>query len=176
MKYFIYIFIGLMFFGCQYNKEKTFPKLDPNRYNVAFLIMNGTYNTEFTAPYDIFQHTIFRYSIKAMNVLAEEANLTHHIAMGQFFQAYTLVTLVDFFGDIPVTEALQGAENLNPNLEPGAQAYETALTLLDQAIANFGSDAAADPDIDLYYNGDWDLWIKASNTLKMKILELSSYK
>ncbi len=68
MKYFIYIFIGLMFFGCQYNKEKTFPKLDPNRYNVAFLIMNGTYNTEFTAPYDIFQHTIFRDSIKAMNV------------------------------------------------------------------------------------------------------------
>ncbi len=107
--------------------------------------------------------------IKAMNVLAEEANLTHHIAMGQFFQAYTLVTLVDFFGDIPITEALQGAENLNPNLEPGAQAYDTALTLLDQAIANFDSEAAADPDIDLYYNGDWSLWVKAANTLKMRI-------
>ncbi len=47
---------------------KTFPKLDPNRYNVAFLIMNGTYNTELTAPFDIFQHTIFRDQIKAMNV------------------------------------------------------------------------------------------------------------
>ena len=34
--------------------------LEPNRYNVAFLIMNGTYNTEFTAPYDIFQHTQYR--------------------------------------------------------------------------------------------------------------------
>jgi len=48
--------------------QKTFPKLEPNRYNVAFLIMEGTYNTELTAPYDIFQHTIFRDSIKAMNV------------------------------------------------------------------------------------------------------------
>ena len=48
--------------------EKVFPKLEPNRYNVAFLIMEGTFNTELTAPYDIFQHTIFRENIKAMNV------------------------------------------------------------------------------------------------------------
>jgi transcriptional regulator GlxA family with amidase domain len=41
--------------------------LQPDRYNVAFLIMDGVYNTELTAPYDIFQHTIFRDSIKAMN-------------------------------------------------------------------------------------------------------------
>ena len=43
------------------------PKLEEGRYNVAFLIMDGVYNTELTAPYDIFQHTIFRDSIKAMN-------------------------------------------------------------------------------------------------------------
>jgi transcriptional regulator GlxA family with amidase domain len=49
-------------------KAKVFPKLDSTRYNVAFLIMDGVYNTELTAPFDIFQHTIFRDSIKAMNV------------------------------------------------------------------------------------------------------------
>ncbi|CAL2085191.1 Glutamine amidotransferase [Tenacibaculum sp. 190524A02b] len=48
--------------------KKEFPKLEPNRYNVAFLIMDGTFNTELTAPFDIFQHTIFRKGIKAMNV------------------------------------------------------------------------------------------------------------
>ncbi|MEP2934880.1 MAG: DJ-1/PfpI family protein [Gilvibacter sp.] len=48
--------------------KKEFPKLEPNRYNVGFLIMDGTYNTELTAPFDIFQHTIYRDSIKAMNV------------------------------------------------------------------------------------------------------------
>ena len=42
-------------------------ELPANRYNVAFLIMDGVYNTELTAPYDIFQHTIFRKGIKAMN-------------------------------------------------------------------------------------------------------------
>lgn len=43
------------------------PEIVAGRYNVAFLIMDGVYNTELTAPFDIFQHTIFRDSIKAMN-------------------------------------------------------------------------------------------------------------
>ena len=42
--------------------------IQPDRYNVAFLIMDGVYNTELTAPFDIFQHTIFREGIKPMNV------------------------------------------------------------------------------------------------------------
>lgn len=75
-------FLAIIIFGCNNKKteklnnieqkntfiEKTFPKLESNRYNVAFLIMDGVYNTELTAPYDIFQHTIFRENIKAMNV------------------------------------------------------------------------------------------------------------
>jgi transcriptional regulator GlxA family with amidase domain len=48
--------------------ERYLPKLNPNAYNVAFLIMDGTFNTELTAPFDIFQHTVFRDSIKPMNV------------------------------------------------------------------------------------------------------------
>jgi len=43
-------------------------ELSKDRYNVAFLVMDGVYNTELTAPFDIFQHTIFRDSIKSMNV------------------------------------------------------------------------------------------------------------
>lgn len=82
MKNTLYFCILILFCGCQFSDEKKpfetrdleskskkeFPILEPNRYNVAFLIMDGTYNTELTAPYDIFQHTIFRDSIKAMNV------------------------------------------------------------------------------------------------------------
>lgn len=49
-------------------QERYLPTLDSTRYNVAFLIMEGVYNTELTAPFDIFQHTIFRDGIKAMNV------------------------------------------------------------------------------------------------------------
>ncbi|GAK95318.1 hypothetical protein JCM19298_405 [Nonlabens ulvanivorans] len=43
------------------------PTLLKDAYNVGFLIMDGTFNTELTAPYDIFQHTRFRESVKPMN-------------------------------------------------------------------------------------------------------------
>jgi len=56
--------------------EKRQPELQPDRYNVAFLIMDGVYNTELTAPYDIFQHTLFRENIKAMNTFLVAD--THH--------------------------------------------------------------------------------------------------
>lgn len=47
------------------------------RYNVGILVMDGVYNTELTAPMDIFQHTIFREGIKAMNVflIAEDLDV-----------------------------------------------------------------------------------------------------
>jgi len=83
MKNIIFFFTLLLIVSCNKSKEKNetsdeilkqvqnnkvLPKLESNRYNVAFLIMDGVYNTELTAPFDIFQHTIFRDSIKAMNV------------------------------------------------------------------------------------------------------------
>jgi transcriptional regulator GlxA family with amidase domain len=81
MKRFILLTFTILTFSCNNTEqplghskikniesEKTFPKLAPNRYNVGFLIMDGTFNTELTAPFDIFQHTIFRDSIKPMNV------------------------------------------------------------------------------------------------------------
>lgn len=76
MKKIVYFALFLSFISCNDIKKETtnasdvqrvLPQLEPNRYNVAFLIMDGTYNTEFTAPYDIFQHTQYRKNIKAMN-------------------------------------------------------------------------------------------------------------
>ena len=37
-------------------------------YQVGILVMDGVYNTELTAPYDIFQHTVFRKGIRTMEV------------------------------------------------------------------------------------------------------------
>ena len=43
------------------------PIVDSSFWNVGFLIMDGVYNTELTAPFDIFQHTQFREGIRPMN-------------------------------------------------------------------------------------------------------------
>lgn len=74
MRNYCLVLVLLFLISCSPNrtsKKLVFPesKIDikEGRYNVAFLIMDGVYNTELTAPFDIFQHTIFRDSIKAMN-------------------------------------------------------------------------------------------------------------
>jgi len=77
-KYISYLcFTVLFFISCKDTKPHLGnpPELVADRYNVGILIMDGVYNTELTAPMDIFQHTIFRSSIKPMNVFLVAENL-----------------------------------------------------------------------------------------------------
>lgn len=106
---------------------------------------------------------------RLMTPLAEELGLAKHIAIGQVIEAYTIVTLVDFFGEIPYSEAIQAPTNLTPKLDSGKDVYAAALNLLDKAIANFNTTAKADPAKDFYYDKKWDKWIKLANTIKLKI-------
>jgi len=105
--------------------------------------------------------------IRVMNNLAEGPGLNYHVGMGQVMEAYIMLTLVDFFGPVPYTEALSGVENLNPAADSGESIYAAAIALLDSAIANFGTDSP-DPQYDFFYDGNWDNWIKAANSIKMK--------
>lgn len=78
MRWSFWLFTGLALSGCGKAPAGNVPAetgdsdrrivLDDDRYNVAFLVMDGVYNTELTAPFDIFQHTQYREGIKAMNV------------------------------------------------------------------------------------------------------------
>lgn len=108
--------------------------------------------------------------IRLMNSLADEAGLSYHRGMGKVFQAYILITLVDYFGDIPYSEALQGGEGvLNPIADSGQSVYSAAILTLDSAIADFNSGGPV-PSNDYYYGGDADKWIKAANSIKKKAL------
>lgn len=80
----IYVFLCLLLSlgACNQSSEKqdsskksSSVELVDGRYNVGILIMDGVFNTELTAPMDIFQHTIFREGIKAMNVFLIAENL-----------------------------------------------------------------------------------------------------
>ncbi len=109
------------------------------------------------------------FDIRTMTPAAEENGLTRHLGIAQFIEAYTMVTLVDFFGDVPYSEAVQAPEILNPALDSGASIYDAALGLLDQAIVNFTNSASALPPTDYFYGNDYSKWVRAANTLKMKI-------
>ena len=101
-----------------------------------------------------------------------ESTTTYARGMGKVFRAYIYITLVDYFGDVPVQEvgeALGGQEGvLNPVATGGQAVYDYAIAQLDAAIADFQDAGSARPQFDFYYNGDASKWVKAANSIKKK--------
>ena len=153
---------GLSIFGAELTRVYCLTNTLSNQYSTAY--QGSDSDDEWINVYiGIFA------DIREMMPLAEENGLYRHIGIAQFIEAYVLTAMVDFYGDIPYSEAVQGSENLNPALDDDEQLYEVALGLLDKAIENFQKDATVYPSIDMYYNNDYDKWVKAANTLKMRL-------
>jgi hypothetical protein len=93
----------------------------------------------------------------------------YHTAIAKVLKAYTMVTLVDFFGDVPYSQALQGNDDFKPSADPGSDIYNSAFDLLDDAIADFNSGTPVLYPRDIFYNNNSTRWIKLINTLKLKM-------
>ena len=91
---------------------------------------NGIWSTAYTG---VFKHT------NAMLPIAEAEKRWVDVGIAKTLKAYTMLTLVDIFGDIPYTEANLGSDNTNPAIESGSDVYAKALTLLDEAITAFST-------------------------------------
>lgn len=106
---------------------------------------------------------------------AETARFFPAAAAGKIMQSYILTTHVDLFGDVPFTEALQGADNLNPSLTSGADVYAAAETLLNEAIVDLTREAVepATGTVDLFFGGtvedNVDEWRKVAKALLFRI-------
>lgn len=107
--------------------------------------------------------------IDAIVSIADERGLDIHAGAAKILKAYAMVTLVDWFGNVPFSEAGQGAANLSPRADSGADIYAAAESLLDEAIAQLTDTKAAAPRGDIVYDGDPVKWIKAANTIKLKM-------
>ncbi|MDP2088243.1 MAG: SusD/RagB family nutrient-binding outer membrane lipoprotein [Flavobacteriaceae bacterium] len=92
-----------------------------------------------------------------------------HTGAAKLLKAYTYVTLVDMFGKVPYTEAVQGATNFNPKADDGKFIYQEMFKLIDEAIVDLNKMALGTPKNDLFYNGVKANWIAMANTLKIKM-------
>ena len=78
------------------------------------------------------------------------------------------MTLVDYFGDVPLSDALNGGDNF-PTVDPGQDVYTQALADLDAALVDFSNINTLTPDAtDLFYAGDEAKWTRLANSLKLK--------
>jgi hypothetical protein len=107
--------------------------------------------------------------IKTLIPIAENAKLFTHAGVGRTIRAAVLLNLVDAFGDVPFSTALD-PNNFNPTVDGGAAVYTAAIKDLNDAIANFEAKSNASLANDLYYGGTADNWIRVANTLKLKAL------
>jgi hypothetical protein len=80
------------------------------------------------------------------------------------------ITLTDVLGDIPYSEALQGAGNLTPSYDNQEAIYDDLISRLDVAAGNINAnDGAFFGDADLYFQGDPGKWIKFANALRLRL-------
>ncbi len=106
---------------------------------------------------------------------AGDTGSPQYLGIAQLLKAYVVSTMVDLFGDIPYTEALNGDSEtpiVNPNFEDDAAIYAKMLLLIDEGIK--GVTNARRPVAitgDLIFAGNTARWEKFGLSLKLKIVD-----
>ena len=118
----------------------------------------------------------YKFSIKNCDALIENADKSGDAicaGIGRVLRTHVYLNLVDLWGDVPYSEAnVAGIDK--PKADKSADIYNALLESLNAAITNFNDEKAANAnapaDNDLFFKGDVKKWIKAANTLKLKLL------
>jgi hypothetical protein len=94
--------------------------------------------------------------------------------IAKIMKAYTIMTLVDLYGDVPYSESLKGTDQTNPKADKGADVYAAAILLLDDAIKDLNTPTGIAPVGDLLYGSSTTVatkaaaWKRAANSLKLR--------
>lgn len=106
-------------------------------------------------------------------ILAKDPASTHpfYFGMCKIMKAFGFSMLVDFWGDVPYSEAFLGNANIQPIADDDATIYPKLLTLLDEGIADMRqtSGLRAPAVDDYFYAGNAARWIRFANTLKLRL-------
>ena len=90
------------------------------------------------------------------------------LAIIELLQIYTFQVLVDSFGDIPYTDALNPEIKL-PKYEDDAAIYPKLIIRLDAALAQLDESGSSFDSGEYLYEGDIAQWKLFANSLKVKI-------
>ncbi len=99
--------------------------------------------------------------------LTEEAR-KNRIAIIEILKVYTYHVLVDSYGDVPYTEALN-IEFISPKYDDASDIYTDIIARLDVAISDLNDAHSSFGDADLVYDGDVSKWAKFANSLKLRL-------
>lgn len=97
----------------------------------------------------------------------------HYFGISKVIKAFTYSIIVDFWGDVPFSQALKGESNLQPDVDDDAAIYPALITLLDEAIVDLKTVSGLPPVAgdDYFYGGSGNIirWVRMANTLKLRL-------
>lgn len=95
-----------------------------------------------------------------------------YVAIARLEKAYLASVMVDMWGDVPYSQAQQGATNVNPAFDKGTDIYEKVLLMIDTALTDAGKvpgTTLVPATSDLIYGGMKASWLSMANSLKLKL-------
>jgi hypothetical protein len=115
-------------------------------------------------------------AISNLNVVikrGKEENRLAYVGVAKILKAYTFSMMVDVWGEVPFTEFDRFDEGITqPKFDKGSEIYPKLFALIDEGIADI-TNPAINPskpgNDDFIYKGNLTNWVKAANTLKLKL-------
>ncbi len=121
--------------------------------------------------------SFYQSSLNNLEVIINKARANDngiYSGIAKVLKAYAFSQLVDVFGDVPFSEASKLDSGITyPKYDKDADIYPQLFVMLDDAIKDLQNTSSANTlkpsSDDVIYGGDASMWVKAANTIKLKL-------
>jgi hypothetical protein len=93
----------------------------------------------------------------------------NRLQIAEIIEVYVWQRMVDIYGDIPYTAALDIDATLNPSYDDAFTIYKDLFTRLDAAMGALDQSGSSFGHADVVYHGDVSAWYKFANALKVRM-------
>lgn len=144
------------------------PAVEEQSYNINTNFASGIFSGLLDNCYDYY----------FMMKKAEETNQTFYAGISRIMLSHNYAQLVDVYGNVPYSEAMQGLDVIRPKYDDGKAIYEDLIKQIDTGISLIkGANIDINSNItssDVMFYGDKTKWVKFANTLKLRLLMTQS--
>jgi len=153
----------------QYWTERSYT--DEANYNIVNRrIPDGLFQTYYAILKDLkdAEEIIMAEKLEEPGLAAKQANQANRLAIIDLLNVFIYQRLVDIFGDIPYSEALD-PENYTPVYDDAQTIYKDLIDRVKADVAVFDASAGSFGTADLIYGGDVSSWERFGNSLLVKL-------
>ncbi len=140
--------------------------LDGNNRQFAGLQLYQFTGGDFNSPWDNL-YLDCGNNIRAMEAITDGKAANTYSGIARVLEAQAIMTLTDFYGDVPYSQAFQGLKTTAPAYDKQADIYTAIFQLLTDARAKLllKANAPAPGGDDVIYGGSATQWTKYANVL-----------